>query len=40
MQLDCRAGNPGIRKEDDELRLDCWIQIRLTFLDTDGQQIR
>ena len=25
-----RAENPGIRKEDDELRLDSWIQIRLT----------
>ena len=25
-----RAENPGIRKEDDELRLDSWIQIRST----------
>ena len=23
-----RAENPGIRKEEDELRLDSWIQIR------------
>ena len=25
-----RAENPGIRKEEDELRLDSWIQIRST----------
>ena len=28
-----RAENPGIRKEEDELRLDSWIQIRSTGLD-------
>ena len=25
-----RAENPGIQKEEDELRLDIWIQIRST----------
>ena len=28
-QSERRAENPGIRKEEDELRLDSWIQIRL-----------
>ena len=28
-----RAENPGIRKEEDELRLDSWIQIGLTEWD-------
>ena len=28
-----RAENPGIRKKEDELRLDSWIQIRLTGWD-------
>ena len=28
VQSDCRANNPGIWKEKDELRLDSWIQIR------------
>ena len=28
-----RAENPGIRKEEDELRLDSWIQIRSTGWD-------
>ena len=28
-----RAENPDIRKEEDELRLDFWIQIRLTGWD-------
>ena len=27
---DRRAENPGIRKEEDELRLDSWMQIRST----------
>ena len=27
---DRRAENPGIRKEEDKLRLDSWIQIRST----------
>ena len=27
---DRRADNPGIRKEEDKLRLDSWIQIRET----------
>ena len=30
MRSERRAENPGIRKEEDELRLDCWIQIRST----------
>ena len=30
MRSERRAENPGIRKEEDELRLDPWIQIRLT----------
>ena len=30
VQSDCRAENPEIRKEDDELRLESWIQIRST----------
>ena len=25
-----RAKNPGIQKEEDKLRLDSWMQIRLT----------
>ena len=28
-----RAENPGIRKEEDELRLDSWMQIRSTGWD-------
>ena len=28
---DCKAENPGIRKEGDKLRLDSWIQIRFLF---------
>ena len=28
-----RAENPGIRKEEDDLRLDSWIQIRSTGWD-------
>ena len=28
-----RAENPGIRKEEEELRLDSWIQIRSTGWD-------
>ena len=28
-----RAENPGIRKEEDELRLDSWIEIRSTGWD-------
>ena len=28
-----RAENPGIRKEEDELRLDSWMQIRPTVWD-------
>ena len=28
VRSDRRAENPGIRKEEDELRLDSWIQIR------------
>ena len=28
-----KAENPGIRKEEDELRLDSWIQIRSTGWD-------
>ena len=28
-----RAENPGIRKEEDEFRLDSWIQIRSTGWD-------
>ena len=31
VRSDCRAENPGIRKEEDELRLDSWIQIRSTL---------
>ena len=30
VRSECRAENPGIRKEEDELRLDSWIQIRST----------
>ena len=30
VRSDCRAENPGIRKKEDELRLDSWIQIRST----------
>ena len=30
LQSDRRAENPGIRKEEDKLRLDSWIQIRST----------
>ena len=33
VQSDCRAENPGIRKEEDELRLDSWIQIGSTGWD-------
>ena len=33
VQSDRRAENPGIRKEEDELRLDSWIQIRSTGWD-------
>ena len=28
VQSEHRAENPGIRKEEDELRLDSWMQIR------------
>ena len=30
LRSDLRAENPGIRKEEDKLRLDSWIQIRST----------
>ena len=30
LQSDRKAENPEIRKEEDELRLDSWIQIRST----------
>ena len=30
VRSDRRAENPVIRKEEDELRLDSWIQIKLT----------
>ena len=33
VQSDRRAENPGIRKEEDKLRLDSWIQIRSTGWD-------
>ena len=33
MQSDRRAENSGIRKEEDELRLDSWIRTRSTGLD-------
>ena len=33
VQLERRAENPGIWKEEDELRLDSWIQIRSTEWD-------
>ena len=33
VRFDRRAENTGIRKEEDELRLDSWIQIRLTGWD-------
>ena len=33
VQSERRAENPGIRKEEDELRLDYWIQIRPTRSD-------
>ena len=33
VQSERKAENTGIRKEEDELRLDSWIQIRLTEWD-------
>ena len=33
VRSECRAENPGIRKEEVELRLDPWIQIRSTGWD-------
>ena len=33
VQSERRAENPGIRKEEDELKLDSWIQIRSTGWD-------
>ena len=33
VQSNCRAKNPVIRKKEDELRLDSWIQIRSTGWD-------
>ena len=33
VRSECRAENPGIRKEEDELRLDSWMQIRLAGWD-------
>ena len=33
LQSDRRAENPGIRKEEEKLRLDSWIQIRSTGCD-------
>ena len=33
VQSERRAENPGIRKEEDELRLDSWMQIRSTGWD-------
>ena len=30
VRLNCRAENPGIRKEEDELGVDSWIYIRST----------
>ena len=33
MRSEHRAENPGIRKEEDELRLDSWMQIRSTGWD-------
>ena len=33
VQSDCRVENPGIRKEEDKLRLDSWMQIRSTGWD-------
>ena len=33
VQSERRAENPGMQKEEDELRLDSWIQIRSTEWD-------
>ena len=33
VQSERRAENPGIRKEEDDLRLDSWMQIRSTGWD-------
>ena len=33
MRSERRAENPGIQKEEDELKLDSWIQIRSTEWD-------
>ena len=33
VRSELRAENPGIRKEEDELRLDSWMQIRSTGWD-------
>ena len=33
VQSECRAENPGIRKKEDEFRLDSWIQIISTGWD-------
>ena len=33
VRSECRAENPEIQKEEDELKLDCWIQIRSTGWD-------
>ena len=33
VQSECGAENPGIRKEEEELRLDSWMQIRSTGWD-------
>ena len=33
VRSECRAENPGIWKEEEELRLDSWIQIRSTGWD-------
>ena len=29
----CRAENPGIRREEDEFRLDSWMQVKSTGWD-------
>ena len=33
VRSELRAENPGIQKEEDELRLDSWMQIRSTGWD-------
>ena len=40
VQSECRAENPGIRRKEDELRLDSWIQVRWTGWNKESEVVQ